>query len=88
MTKQIGRNDPCPCGSGKKYKACCLLKKGGSGIKRKLSATWLNSPSPGSKHVDLLERTFGQAVSNKDQFTPTTVTESAKQDELESTTEQ
>ncbi len=21
--KQIGRNDPCPCGSGKKYKACC-----------------------------------------------------------------
>ncbi len=20
---QIGRNDPCPCGSGKKYKACC-----------------------------------------------------------------
>lgn len=20
----IGRNDPCPCGSGKKYKACCL----------------------------------------------------------------
>lgn len=22
----IGRNDPCPCGSGKKYKKCCLLK--------------------------------------------------------------
>ena len=22
-----GRNDPCPCGSGKKYKKCCLLKK-------------------------------------------------------------
>ena len=21
--KQIGRNDPCPCGSGKKYKKCC-----------------------------------------------------------------
>ena len=21
--KQIGRNDPCPCGSGKKYKQCC-----------------------------------------------------------------
>src|SRR5262249_9007771 len=21
-----GRNDPCPCGSGKKYKKCCLLK--------------------------------------------------------------
>ncbi len=23
MTKNIGRNDPCPCGSGKKYKKCC-----------------------------------------------------------------
>ncbi|MBE0511302.1 MAG: SEC-C domain-containing protein, partial [Gammaproteobacteria bacterium] len=21
---KIGRNDPCPCGSGKKYKQCCL----------------------------------------------------------------
>jgi uncharacterized protein YecA (UPF0149 family) len=21
-----GRNDPCPCGSGKKYKKCCALK--------------------------------------------------------------
>lgn len=23
---KTGRNDPCPCGSGKKYKKCCLLK--------------------------------------------------------------
>ena len=23
---KIGRNDPCPCGSGKKYKKCCLYK--------------------------------------------------------------
>jgi hypothetical protein len=22
----IGRNDPCPCGSGKKYKKCCIDK--------------------------------------------------------------
>ena len=21
--KNVGRNDPCPCGSGKKYKKCC-----------------------------------------------------------------
>ena len=20
---KVGRNDPCPCGSGKKYKQCC-----------------------------------------------------------------
>lgn len=24
MSGQTGRNDPCPCGSGKKYKNCCL----------------------------------------------------------------
>ena len=22
-TKKVGRNEPCPCGSGKKYKKCC-----------------------------------------------------------------
>lgn len=22
--KKVGRNEPCPCGSGKKYKKCCL----------------------------------------------------------------
>ena len=25
--KKIGRNDPCPCGSGKKYKKCCGMDK-------------------------------------------------------------
>ena len=24
---KVGRNDPCPCGSGKKYKKCCGMKK-------------------------------------------------------------
>jgi len=24
--RKVGRNDPCPCGSGKKYKHCCLRK--------------------------------------------------------------
>jgi hypothetical protein len=23
---RVGRNEPCPCGSGKKYKKCCLAK--------------------------------------------------------------
>lgn len=23
---KVGRNDPCPCGSGRKYKFCCLAK--------------------------------------------------------------
>jgi uncharacterized protein len=26
VNPKIGRNDPCPCGSGRKYKKCCLGK--------------------------------------------------------------
>ena len=26
--KHVGRNDPCPCGSGKKFKKCCMKKQG------------------------------------------------------------
>ena len=25
--KEVGRNDPCPCGSGKKFKKCCGAEK-------------------------------------------------------------
>jgi SWIM/SEC-C metal-binding protein len=25
---RVGRNDPCPCGSGKKYKKCCGSRAG------------------------------------------------------------
>jgi hypothetical protein len=24
---KIGRNDPCPCGSGRKFKLCCLARQ-------------------------------------------------------------
>ncbi len=33
---QIGRNDPCPCGSGEKYKNCCIKK--GDVFLRKMAA--------------------------------------------------
>lgn len=26
--RRVGRNDPCPCGSGKKFKKCCMKKQG------------------------------------------------------------
>jgi hypothetical protein len=26
QSRQVERNDPCPCGSGKKYKRCCGLR--------------------------------------------------------------
>jgi len=31
---KIGRNDPCPCGSGRKYKKCC------AGNEREAGAEW------------------------------------------------
>lgn len=49
MTEKVGRNDPCPCGSGKKYKNCCLKneqqKQGGISPlgKRKFTAKVISS---------------------------------------------
>jgi hypothetical protein len=51
MARRLGRNDPCPCGSGKKYKKCCLPRDaaqgptsdqstGGSAVSRALE--WLS----------------------------------------------
>jgi len=36
---KISRNAPCPCGSGKKYKKCCLLQQDG---KKQVSAPAIN----------------------------------------------
>jgi uncharacterized protein YecA (UPF0149 family) len=33
FVRQVGRNEPCPCGSGKKYKRCC----GGAGRRPPIS---------------------------------------------------
>jgi hypothetical protein len=67
MSKKIGRNDPCPCGSNKKYKACCG-KPQSSSLKRKFSAVWINDPAarkeqaPMPEPVNLMERTYGHAI--------------------------
>lgn len=63
MSQKIGRNDPCPCGSGKKYKTCCLKMPTG---KKKLTAKMLNQP----KATDLMERTFGSRISKIGSGTP------------------
>ncbi len=47
MSKKINRNDPCPCGSGKKYKHCCIknevVKTYTPAGKRKFKAKVLSS---------------------------------------------
>lgn len=50
MTTSIGRNDPCTCGSGKKYKACCWAKA--QPTRKKISAKLL------SGKVNLMERAY------------------------------
>lgn len=56
MSEKIGRNDPCPCGSGKKYKNCCI----GKPIKKPLPfKAKLLTPKP---VVDLMTRTFGDSI--------------------------
>ncbi len=52
MNQKVGRNDPCPCGSGKKYKNCCMGKEQAPKTytptgKRKFKATVLNTSSGG-----------------------------------------
>jgi len=56
MTDKPGRNDPCPCGSGKKFKQCCWLKNPSG--KKKIKATLISAAKP----VDLMERTFGNGI--------------------------
>ena len=53
MKPRVGRNDPCPCGSGNKYKRCCMEVR--------LSASTgahAGSPTPSDSH---LERPGGAA---------------------------
>jgi len=33
---KVGRNETCPCGSGKKYKHCCESKVGGSVVQSRV----------------------------------------------------
>jgi hypothetical protein len=55
MEQKVGRNDPCPCGSGKKFKKCCeqtLLAK-------KFRAQKLDSTSLAGRAVKVTESMAG-----------------------------
>lgn len=63
MNPKVGRNDPCPCGSGKKYKQCCLKL---ASQKKKIKAVVIKGgqkkPESGPIMPDLVERTFGETI--------------------------
>ncbi|MBA3816750.1 MAG: SEC-C domain-containing protein [Parachlamydiaceae bacterium] len=74
MDQKIGRNDLCPCGSGKKYKQCCMLNIKPPATKRKLTAKWINAPQ--AEIPNLMERTFGNSISKADKtYTPPIISE-------------
>lgn len=83
MTQKISRNDPCLCGSGKKYKQCCLVHPCSPTQtgKRKFKAVFLNgpkpqpveevpkeAPQPPSEGPDLIQRAYGSTLDHHDQY--------------------
>jgi uncharacterized protein YecA (UPF0149 family) len=52
---KISRNAPCPCGSGKKYKKCCLQKHAAQSIIQRAS-----SPTPEKLSVPAFEQLYAK----------------------------
>ncbi len=65
---KIGRNDPCPCGSGLKYKKCCLAKSEhlGSGNLRDLYFQKYKIRLKGNKDIEGIRRTGRLALETLD----------------------
>jgi hypothetical protein len=59
MTK-AGRNDPCPCGSGKKFKRCCEAGSATKKIEAKVLSA--SSGSPTTEGASKISRSFFQNV--------------------------
>lgn len=71
MNDKIGRNDPCPCGSGKKYKQCCMLKSTqGKPLKFRAKVLSSQPSNPIMTGPNLMDRTFGDAVKNAENNPP------------------
>ena len=74
MSKKIGRNEPCPCGSGKKYKKCCIDKGINPIQTEKMSLDQvfqflkdgIENESPDQSHPDRKCRVKGIRIINND----------------------
>ena len=47
--RKVGRNDPCPCGSGKKYKNCCMRQA--RNVSRSVSSRASRSNGDANRHT-------------------------------------
>ncbi len=64
MNNKVGRNDPCPCGSGKKYKLCCMQKVQNDEFKQKIATGVIESYMQRNAwfEKELEERTAGEVA--------------------------
>jgi hypothetical protein len=81
---KINRNDPCPCGSGKKYKKCCGLKES-SGKKTRLNALSSVTPLSSTPHqpsLALAQRVFKVISAQPEPAAPASEPAQARPDAL------
>jgi hypothetical protein len=66
---KIGRNDQCPCGSGKKYKKCCMSFSSSP----KSQSTWVDKEGlhviskgsiPTEAEIDLMTKQYQEQIRN------------------------
>jgi hypothetical protein len=75
MSKKPGRNDPCPCGSGKKYKKCCGLSQAQGGYVQTPESWFPPSERTGTLWDDYMEvipiiATYGKKIMDFDEDGP------------------
>lgn len=64
--KEVGRNDPCPCGSGKKFKKCCALKSPLQ--RRKFTALNPSQSAPGMEGITgMMSKTIRETKTETDE---------------------
>jgi len=63
---KIGRNDPCPCGSGKKYKKCCFIEPKDGGMKKLITLSLKDKKTekkPGvKKYLRAVEKVLNKMI--------------------------
>ena len=68
MNDKIGRNNSCPCGSGQKYKKCCMQKNASE-----LPVTWADEEGmhiisqgvkPTSSEIDQMSKEYQNQIRN------------------------
>ncbi|MDA1275547.1 MAG: SEC-C metal-binding domain-containing protein [Verrucomicrobia bacterium] len=74
LTPRVGRNELCPCGSGRKIKVCCRGKAGASSTTRRSPALYLALGVAGVVLAVVVGQTFfAPASSNRSEIAPNNV---------------